>query len=173
MRARILAVLALAACGEPRGDFNGRVEGSIEGPLAGESWYCEDASRAYLVMEDPRRKSTIIFNGARGGVEPGAWLLASEAQPGGFGVSTQLEKYPDPDADRLGVSVMGGTLTIDAVRDGVVSGRYSAETVTVDVAPTLRADGRVGRVPNRAGKLVGFFKAVKKDCPAQLPGGPA
>ncbi|HEY0035524.1 MAG TPA: hypothetical protein VGB66_02490, partial [Longimicrobium sp.] len=139
MRARIVAAaVVLAGCGGERGDFNGRVEGSIEGPLAGESWYCENPGGAYLVMDDSRRNARVVFRGARGAIEPGAWLIGKAPQPGGFGLSAALGAYPDPDAERLDVHVQGGTLTIDANRDGIVSGRYKAETVTVDTLPTLR-----------------------------------
>jgi hypothetical protein len=80
-----------------------------------------------------------------------------------------LQLYPDPDAERLEARVRGGTLTIDALQDGTASGRFEADMVTVDAMPTLKPDGRVGRIPNRAGTLVGFFKAVQRDCPAAAP----
>lgn len=168
MRPRVLAAaaLVLAGCGDESGDFNGRVGGSVEGPLSGSSWYCEGPGGALLTMEDERRGSAISFVGAPGSITPGAWLLGREPQPGGFKVDAVLDGYPDPDASRLAVHVRGGKLTIDAVRDGMASGRYEAETVTVDVMPTIHADGRVGRVPNKAGTLVGFFKAVRRECPA-------
>lgn len=174
MRARILAaaVLVLAGCAEEKGDFNGRVTGSVEGVLTGTSWYCEGPAGALLTMEDERRKSAISFVGAAGSITPGAWLLGREMQPGGFKVDAVLTSYPDPDASRLAVHVRGGTLTIDAVRDGVASGRYEAQTVTFDVVPTIHADGRVGRVPSKAGTLVGFFKAAQRDCPAAAPAKP-
>jgi hypothetical protein len=168
MRARVLiaAALVLAGCGGESGDFNGRVAGALEGPLSGTSWYCEGPAGVLLTMEDERRGSAISFVGAPGSITPGAWLLGMEPQPGGFKVDAVLDRYPDPDADRLAVHVRGGKLTIDAVRDGLVSGRYEAETVTTDVMPTVHPDGRVGRVPNAAGTLVGFFKAVRRECPA-------
>lgn len=170
MRARVLAAaLLVAGCGEESGDFNGRVSGAVEGPLSGTSWYCERPGGALLTMEDERRKSVIAFVGAAGSLTPGSWLLGREQQPGGFRVDPILSGYPDPDAERLAIHVRGGKLTIDAVRDGLVSGRYEAETVTVDVLPTIHADGRVGRVPNAAGTLVGFFKAVRRECPAPAP----
>ncbi len=160
------AALVLAGCGEEKGDFNGRVSGSIEGVLGGTSWFCEGPGGALLTMEDERRKSAISFIGAPGSITPGAWLLSREPQPGAFRVDAALTGYPDPDAERLAIHVRGGKLTIDAVRDGVASGRYQAETVTTDMMPTVRPDGRVGRVPNKAGTLVGFFKAVRRECPA-------
>ncbi|HEX8671931.1 MAG TPA: hypothetical protein VF710_08590 [Longimicrobium sp.] len=168
MRARALAAaaLVLAGCGKESGDFNGRVGGTIEGPLAGTSWYCESPGGVQLTMEDERRSSVITFIGAPGSLTPGAWLLGMQPQPGGFRVDAALDAYPDPDAERLAIHVRGGKLTIDAVRDGVVSGRYEAETVTTDVKPTTHPDGRVGRVPNAAGTLVGFFKAVRRECPS-------
>ena len=158
--------LLAAGCGEKRGDFNGRVGGGVEGPLSGTSWYCEGPAGALLTMEDERRGSVISFVGAPGSLTPGAWLLSREPQPGAFQVDAALTRYPDPDAERLAIHVRGGKLTIDAVRDGLVSGRYEAETVTVDVLPSIHADGRVGRVPNAAGTLVGFFKAARRECPA-------
>jgi hypothetical protein len=160
------AALLAAGCGKETGDFNGRVTGAVEGPLNGTSWYCEGPGGALLTMEDERRGSVISFVGAPGAITPGAWLLVREAQPGGFRVDAVLSGYPDPDAERLAIHVRGGKLTIDAVRDGVASGRYEAETVTTDVLPTIHPDGRVGRVPNAAGTLVGFFKAVRRECPA-------
>lgn len=170
MRAGLVAAaLVLAGCAGESGDFNGRVSGALEGPLGGTSWYCDGPGGAVLTMEDERRGSLITFSGAPGALTPGSWLLGMEQQPGGFQVDAMLKRYPDPDAERLGVHVRGGKLTIDAVRDGVVSGRYEAETVTTDVLQTIHADGRVGRVPNAAGTLVGFFKAVRRECPATRP----
>ena len=168
MRARVLAAaaLVLAGCGKESGDFNGRVGGTIEGPLSGTSWYCESPGGVVLTMEDERRKSVISFAGAPGSIEPGAWLLGMNPQPGGFTVDAVLDQYPDPDADRLAIHVRGGKLTIDAVRDGLVTGRYEAETVTTDVRPTIHPGGRIGRVPNAAGTLVGFFKAARRECPS-------
>ena len=174
MRARAVAAVALlaAGCGKESGDFNGRVSGAVEGPLTGTSWYCEGPGGALLTMEDERRGSAISFVGAPGSITPGSWLLVREPQPGGFRVDAVLSGYPDPDAERLAIHVRGGKLTIDGVRDGLVSGRYEAETVTVDVLPTIHPDGRVGRVPNAAGTLVGFFKAVRRECPAPAPAKP-
>ena len=170
MRARAaLLALALAACGEPEGDFNGRVEGSFEGALSGGSWYCDGPRGAALVMVDRRTGSTITFDADPGGVKPGAWLVRAERQPGTFALATAFDTVFDPDADRLSVHVRSGTLTIDAVREEIASGRYKAETVTVDGLPTIHKDGRVGRIPNKAGSMVGFFKAVKRDCPPNVP----
>ncbi len=170
MRMRHAALaLVLAGCGEKGGDFEGRVTGSIEGPMRGTAWYCDSPIGATLLVHDERRKVMIAFTGAPGAVKPGAWLLRQEAQPGGFGVNAMLQLYPDPDAERLEARVRGGTLTIDAVADGLASGRYQADVVTIDVMPTLKPDGRVGRLPSKAGTLVGFFKAEKRECPATPP----
>ncbi len=165
----LAACLLLAGCGEKTGDFEGRATGSIEGPMRGTAWYCDAPGGSTLLVHDERRKVMIAFTGAPGGVKPGAWLLRQEALPGGFGMNAMLQRYPDPDAERLEARVRGGTLTIDAVEDGLASGRYQADVVTVDVMPTLKPDGRMGRLPNRAGTLVGFFKAVKRECPASPP----
>ena len=167
-RAALLAVV-LAACGEAKGDFNGRVEGAFEGVLSGESWYCDGPNGAALVMVDRRSGSTITFDADQGGVKPGAWLVRAERQPGTFAASTAFDTTFDPDAGRLGVHVRSGTLTIDAVQDGTASGRYRAEMVTVDALPTIHKDGRVGRIPNKSGALVGFFKAAKRECPPNVP----
>jgi hypothetical protein len=170
MRARAaLLPLALAGCAGQEGDFNGRVEGAFEGVLSGESWYCEGPSGAALVMVDRRSGSTITFDADPGGVKPGAWLVRGQRQPGTFAVTTAFDTTFDPDAGRLAVHVRSGTLTIDAVQDGTASGRYRAETVTVDALPTVHKDGRVGRIPNMSGALVGFFKAVKRECPPNVP----
>jgi hypothetical protein len=169
----VAASLVLAACaGERTGDFNGRVEGSIEGVLSGESWYCDGPRGAALVMEDRRTGSTVTFDAEPGGVRAGAWLLRAERQPGTFGVATAFDTVFDPDARRLGVHVSSGTLTIDAVQDETASGRYRAEMVTVDALPSFHKDGRVGRIPNKSGALVGFFKAVKRECPPNVPRAP-
>ncbi len=169
-RAAVAASLVLAACaGERTGDFNGRVEGSIEGVLSGESWYCDGPNGAALVMVDRRSGSTITFDADQGGVKPGAWLVRGERQPGAFAASTAFDTTFDPDAGRLAVHVRSGTLTIDAVQDETASGRYRAETVTVDALPTVHKDGRVGRIPNKSGALVGFFKATRRECPPNVP----
>jgi len=165
----LAAALMLAGCGEETGDFNGRVSGDVEGPLSGTAWYCEGPGGALLTMDDERRGSAISFVGVPGSLTPGAWLLGREPQPGRFKVDAVLHRYPDPDAARLAVHVSEGKLTIDAVRDGLATGRYEAKTVTVDVQPTNHPDGRIGRVPNAAGTLVGFFKAVRRECPAPHP----
>ncbi|HEX8361097.1 MAG TPA: hypothetical protein VF613_13375 [Longimicrobium sp.] len=168
-RGLIVASLLLAGCGEKGGDFEGRVTGSIEGPMRGTAWHCEGPRGSLLVVHDERRKAMIAFTGAPGAIKPGAWLLRQEALPGGFGMNAMMQLYPDPDAERLEARVRGGTLTIDAIDDGLAAGRYQADVVTVDVIPTLKPDGRVGRLPNKAGTLVGFFKAVKRECPASPP----
>lgn len=169
VRRAALAACLLAGCGENRGDFEGRVTGSIEGPMRGTAWYCEGPRGSTLLVSDERRKAMIAFNGAPGAVKPGAWLLRAEAQPGTFAVTPMLQLYPDPDAERLEARVRAGTLKIDAVRDGTASGRFEADMVTVDAMPTLKPDGRVGRIPNRAGTLAGRFKAVRIECPAAAP----
>ena len=169
MRRMVLAAFLLAGCGEKGGDFEGRVTGSIEGPMRGTAWWCDGPRGATLVVSDERRKVMIAFNGAPGAVKPGAWLLRAEVQPGTFAVTPMLQLYPDPDAERLEARVRGGTLTIDAVQDGTASGRYEADMVTVDAMPALKPDGRLGRSPNRAGTRGGRFKAVRRECPAAAP----
>jgi hypothetical protein len=169
MRRGVLAAFLLAGCGEKGGEFEGRVTGAIEGPMRGAAWYCEGPQGAVLLVSDERRKAMIAFNGAPGAVKPGAWLLRAEVQPGTFAVTPMLQLYPDPDAERLEAHVRGGTLTIDAVRDGTASGRYQVDVVTIDAMPTLKPDGRMGRIPNAAGTMVGFFKAVQRECPAVAP----
>ncbi len=165
------ALAALAACGgsKEEGEFNGRVEGSVEGVMRGDAWFCDGPSGALLVVEDARRGAMIAFQAPQGAVREGAWLLGREPQPGGFAVNPMLQFYPDPDAQRLETVVRGGTLTVDRVEGGAASGRFEAETVTVDVAPTDFGDGRYGRIPNKAGKLAGFFRATERPCPTTPP----
>jgi hypothetical protein len=82
VRRAVLAALLLTACGEKGGDFEGRVTGSIEGPMRGTAWWCDSPRGATLLVSDERRKVMIAFNGAPGAVKPGAWLLRAEVQPG-------------------------------------------------------------------------------------------
>lgn len=166
------ACAGLAACGGgggEAGEFNGRVEGSIEGVLRGGAWFCDAPSGALLVAEDERRGSMIVFQGPQGSVKPGAWLLNDDPQPGGFVLNALLQNYPDPDAARLESITRGGTLTLDTVAGGFASGRFTAETVTVDAVPRDLGGGRTARIPNRAGKVAGFFRAARRECPATAP----
>ena len=166
------ACAGLVACGggaEDAGEFNGRVEGSVEGVLRGGAWFCDAPSGALLVVEDERRGSMIVFEGPQDSLKPGAWLLNNEPQPGGFVVHSMLQNYPDPDAARLESVARGGTLTLDTVAGNLASGRFTAQTVTVDAAPRELGNGRIGRIPNRAGTLAGFFRATRRECPATRP----
>lgn len=169
MRAAIVACLALAACGgsgeAAKSEFNGRVEGAVDGVMRGEAWFCDGPRGAVLVVEDERRASSIAFEGPPGSIRSGAWLLDDAPQAGGFKVVPQLNGYPDPDAPRLEWTVRGGTLTLDSVGNDVAAGRYQAETVTVDVEPKDLGDGRYSRIPNKGGVLAGFFRATRRECP--------